>query len=78
MRTTGLLNHEEFARGFTPSEWRLALAYPQAQNEVEAIRTATRLGRPLGTPDFLAHLEAEFDIVFPRFPDTAHAKTAGA
>ena len=69
-RGSNLLNHDEFARRFTPSEWRLALLYRQAQYEVDAIRAATRAGQPLGTPEFLAHLEAEFDIVLPRSPAT--------
>lgn len=70
-RGSHLLNQDEFARRFTPSEWRLALLYRQAQHEVDAIRVATRAGQPLGTPEFLAHLEAEFDIVLPRSPVTA-------
>ncbi len=78
LKSTGILNQEEFARRFTPAEWRLALAYPQSPTEVEAIRLATRLGQPLGPPEFLAHLEAEFDVVLPRPAITANAKAAHA
>ncbi|MBY0504224.1 MAG: transposase [Bryobacteraceae bacterium] len=78
LRCPGLLNHDEFARRFTPSEWRLALMYPQAKHEVEAIQQATRSGMPLGTPEFLAHLEAEFDVVLPRQPSPARARAASA
>ena len=60
------LNHDEFALRHTPNVWRLALTSPQPQSELAVLRLATRLGQPLGSPEFLSRLETEFDVVLPR------------
>jgi putative transposase len=72
------LNQFEFARRYSRQEWRRALAAPQSDTELNALRLATKLGHPLGSPEFLAHLEAEFDVSLPRpaFHPQQHA--AGA
>lgn len=60
------LNQDEFALRYTAHQWRLFIAEPQPLAEVNAIRQATRLGFPLGSPDFFDRLEAEFDVRLPR------------
>ena len=66
------LNTDEFDLRYTPAEWRTTLATPQPQQEVAALRHATLRGQPLGSPDFLNRLEAEFDIVLPRDPGSRY------
>ena len=72
------LNQQEFAMRFTRSDWRLALAHPQSSAEIAAIRHATRLGLPLGSPEFLSRLEVEFDIRLSRLSAPPKAMAAGA
>ena len=72
------LNQHEFGHRYYSSDWRLALAFPQPPSELAAIRLATRLGQPLGSPEFLAHLEAEFDVILPRTLIPAKAMRASA
>lgn len=67
-KCASFLNQHEFGRRYYNSDWRLALAFPQPSIELAALRLATRLGRPLGSPEFLAHLEAEFDVILSRTP----------
>lgn len=71
------LNQDEFHLRYTPAEWKLALRVPQLMSEVSALRMATRLGQPLGSLDFLEHLEAEFEVVLPRRIMMAREALAG-
>jgi putative transposase len=54
------LDREEFARMYTEAEWREILASEQDEAEVEALRTATRLGKLLGSPEFVKQMEREY------------------
>lgn len=71
------LNQDEFHLRYTSAEWKLALRVPQLESEVSALRLATRLGEPLGSVEFLEHLEAEFDVVVPRRMMVARTRSAG-
>ena len=77
-RPAAFLNQDEFALRHTAGAWRRALTAPQAQSELTALRLATRLGQPLGSPEFLSHLEVEFDVVLPRVISALHAMAAGS
>ena len=51
------LDREEFGRMYTGEEWREILASEQDLGEVEELRVATRMGKILGSPEFVKQLE---------------------
>ena len=77
-RSAPFLNQDEFCRRYSADEWRLGLTSIQPENEVAAIRAATRLGYPLGSPEFIARLELELNVKLPRFMEQARARSAGS
>lgn len=62
------LDRESFAQLYTPSEWREALSIPQSPKERAAIQKATLSSLPLGSPEFIARLESQFDRPLTRKP----------
>ncbi len=53
---TGLLDMDLWGKRFNSSQWKMFLE--DGREEFESMRLATRTGRPLGSEEFLIHLEA--------------------
>ena len=50
---------QEYTRGWNAPEWQEILLGPLAEEEASKMRDATLKGEPLGSPDFVAGLEAK-------------------
>lgn len=55
---TGLLDLTDWSATWPGDAWREFLTLPEQPGELETVRLATTIGRPLGAPAFLTHLEA--------------------
>ena len=53
-----MLELDRWCRRWTVSEWREFLADAESADEVRELRHCTHTGRPLGSPEFVAELEA--------------------
>ena len=56
---TGLLDMSDWTRDWPGDTWREFLALPEAPGEVETLRLATTIGRPLGAQAFVHRLEEQ-------------------
>ena len=55
--TSGVLDLRLWRQHWAPQEWAEVLRERQADQEVAALRSSTRRGRPLATDSFLSKLE---------------------
>ena len=53
-----MLEMERWRRRWTEAEWREFLGDTESADEVRELRHCTHTGRPLGSPEFVAELEA--------------------
>jgi len=53
-----MLEMERWRKRWTAAEWREFLANAESADEVRELRHCTHTGRPLGSPEFVAELEA--------------------
>lgn len=53
-----ILEMERWSKRWSADEWRCYLAEAESPTEITALRRLTHTGRPLGSPEFVAGLEA--------------------
>lgn len=53
-----ILEMERWSKRWNAGEWRIYLAEAESPTELAALRRLTHTGRPLGSPEFVAGLEA--------------------
>jgi len=53
-----ILEMEHWSKRWRAGEWRCYLAEAESPTELAALRSLTHTGRPLGSPEFVAELEA--------------------
>lgn len=64
-----MLDMEWWRQRWTPGEWRaMLLDRTEAEQELDAIRRATYTGRPLGSKEFVAALEAKLGRILEARP----------
>jgi putative transposase len=52
-----VLEMERWRKRWSPAEWREYVAAGESQNDLRALRLYTHTGRPLGSDEFITHLE---------------------
>jgi len=53
-----MMGHPRWSRRWSAGEWRGYLAVAESPSELAVLRRLTHTGRPLGSPEFVAGLEA--------------------